>query len=673
MAYKIKDIYPSQVDTNDVGFPDGKPRNIQGGIQGTGTPFEEKLFQDYEGARQALFAEAGIDPSGVVDRVGQSDFVDGLEIKTLITILEQWGYNYKGRFSKGFTYSQEKDVGIDADGNSWIYVGAGAPNKVVTAGTAPSVGAGYEKVTFNAASGVVFNDGSSVQDFKNSSTITRNSQYKGSIYPTDGGETHAGDIVPEGTSEIVISGGVFLDPTQVWLIAKDKSFSFARGEITSLNLSVKPYDCTIGGKDYFICNSLQKEINAYTFWAAGDGIVDDSESLIAMASLGLLALKDGDYRLSKTVQMTGLRGQVLATRGARIMWYGGVSDTPLMLGDGSSVTQEFDVNQLYIRDMSALGAVNGMLKLNKCARSNFRNVSLVVSPASTTSIGLVINNSYLNNFYNLFTFGPSVGIRFEANSVANYFYGFTGETNGKASVWVPANTGAVVGNKFYGGTSENNIHSEIHGSEGTSYGILVEWPTTGLEFIGFYFERNDRHMLVKHTAAGNFPITMEYCRFFNAINGSSVLVEAPTTLNIKNSIYDSKDMVNVNYAGARYHGEGNRTDDTSLDEVVVLGGGVYVKEGISGDGYKTIVATGGLKVNGITALTGGKGRSVVEGNSSLTISFTQALSSPPSVFTQIVGGGQRDYPIRVSAPTVSSATLFNDNSTTTTVDWLYVV
>ena len=79
MAYKIKDIYPSQVDTNDVGFPDGKPRNIQGGIQGTGTPFEEKLFQDYEGARQALFAEAGVVPSGLVDKVGTSDFVSALK------------------------------------------------------------------------------------------------------------------------------------------------------------------------------------------------------------------------------------------------------------------------------------------------------------------------------------------------------------------------------------------------------------------------------------------------------------------------------------------------------------------------------------------------------------------------------------------------------------------
>ena len=79
MAYKIKDIYPSQTTTGDAGWPDGKPRNIQGGVQGTGTPFEEKLFQDYEGGRQALFDEAGIEPSGQADRVGASDFVGALK------------------------------------------------------------------------------------------------------------------------------------------------------------------------------------------------------------------------------------------------------------------------------------------------------------------------------------------------------------------------------------------------------------------------------------------------------------------------------------------------------------------------------------------------------------------------------------------------------------------
>ncbi|AKO61093.1 hypothetical protein AXI76_gp192 [Pseudoalteromonas phage H101] len=182
MAYKIKDIYPSQTTTGDAGWPDGKPRNIQGGVQGTGTPFEEKLFQDYEGARQALFDEAGIEPSGQADRVGQSDFVGALGIKNAKYLLEQWGYNYKGRFSKGFTYSAEGDVGLDDQGDVWAYIGAGAPNKVVTAGTVPST-PDYKKVTFSEAQNVTLSTGQSVQAFSDSFAL------KIFQSPTDGGLT----------------------------------------------------------------------------------------------------------------------------------------------------------------------------------------------------------------------------------------------------------------------------------------------------------------------------------------------------------------------------------------------------------------------------------------------------------------------------------------------------
>lgn len=77
--------------------------------------------------------------------------------------------NY-GFFEEGFTYSVEGDIGIDAAGNSWIYVGAGAPNKIVTAGTVPSAPE-YDQVTFNAASGVILDDGSSVQDFRDATML----------------------------------------------------------------------------------------------------------------------------------------------------------------------------------------------------------------------------------------------------------------------------------------------------------------------------------------------------------------------------------------------------------------------------------------------------------------------------------------------------------------------
>lgn len=84
---------------------------------------------------------------------------------TIIELNKSRGFRVVGTFSDGFTYELFNDVGIDADGNSWIYVGAGAPNKVVAAGTVPSVGAGYEQVTFNAASGILDSRGTNVQDY----------------------------------------------------------------------------------------------------------------------------------------------------------------------------------------------------------------------------------------------------------------------------------------------------------------------------------------------------------------------------------------------------------------------------------------------------------------------------------------------------------------------------
>ena len=58
------------------------------------------------------------------------------------------GFRVVGTFADGFTYELFNDVGIDVNGDSWIYVGAGAPDKVVSAGTVPS-SPDYQQVTYN--------------------------------------------------------------------------------------------------------------------------------------------------------------------------------------------------------------------------------------------------------------------------------------------------------------------------------------------------------------------------------------------------------------------------------------------------------------------------------------------------------------------------------------------
>lgn len=72
----------------------------------------------------------------------------------LLEINKSRGYRVVGTFATGFEYELFNDVGIDASGNSWIYVGTGAPVKTVTAGTVPSA-PDYQQVTFNSIDGVV--------------------------------------------------------------------------------------------------------------------------------------------------------------------------------------------------------------------------------------------------------------------------------------------------------------------------------------------------------------------------------------------------------------------------------------------------------------------------------------------------------------------------------------
>lgn len=72
----------------------------------------------------------------------------------LLEINKSRGYRVVGTFAAGFDYELFNDVGIDVSGNSWIYVGAGAPAKTVTAGTVPSA-PDYQQVTYNSIDGVV--------------------------------------------------------------------------------------------------------------------------------------------------------------------------------------------------------------------------------------------------------------------------------------------------------------------------------------------------------------------------------------------------------------------------------------------------------------------------------------------------------------------------------------
>ncbi len=175
MALKIFEKFSPRANPADADYPYGSIKNESVPGAKDGTPLDASWGNDMGGFTDALLDEAGIVPSGTPDTAIASQRLDAVKtvssLQAAILLIEQWGYTYKGTFAKGFTYSQVGDAGVDSDFNVWIYVGAGAPNKVVTAGTVPSA-PDYEQVTFNSASAVINDNGGNVQGFINETGLS---------------------------------------------------------------------------------------------------------------------------------------------------------------------------------------------------------------------------------------------------------------------------------------------------------------------------------------------------------------------------------------------------------------------------------------------------------------------------------------------------------------------
>ncbi|ASU03298.1 hypothetical protein [Pseudoalteromonas phage J2-1] len=79
MAIQIKNTYSGRTDNTDTNYPYGKGRNVVGGVEGTGTPFEAQWYNNLEGFLQGLLLEAGITPDGQVDNANSSQLVEAVK------------------------------------------------------------------------------------------------------------------------------------------------------------------------------------------------------------------------------------------------------------------------------------------------------------------------------------------------------------------------------------------------------------------------------------------------------------------------------------------------------------------------------------------------------------------------------------------------------------------
>lgn len=81
MAVNYITSFPSKIDNSDlVGYPFGKARNVTVFGDGTGTPWNQTVVNDIFGYQAAILTEAGLTPTNVPDKVGASQYLEGSKI-----------------------------------------------------------------------------------------------------------------------------------------------------------------------------------------------------------------------------------------------------------------------------------------------------------------------------------------------------------------------------------------------------------------------------------------------------------------------------------------------------------------------------------------------------------------------------------------------------------------
>jgi hypothetical protein len=117
MAIIPSSRYPGQTGAPSAAYPQGSAQNISSPGDGTGTPWEADLVNDWFGFFQSLLDGAGITPSGVPDQVGASDYYNA--VGTLVgtgPYSTDGGTTFRDNFDRWNDFVNVKDYGATGDG-----------------------------------------------------------------------------------------------------------------------------------------------------------------------------------------------------------------------------------------------------------------------------------------------------------------------------------------------------------------------------------------------------------------------------------------------------------------------------------------------------------------------------------------------------------------------------
>jgi len=149
MAIDLSVVYPGQVDTGDPGYPYGKARNQSVVGDGTGTPMEKSLVQDFTGFLQSLLVAGRTTPNGTPDAVGASQYLDALKKLLQPLAVLSWDQPMK--------MSVQNILPVEPASNQAVTI---APNindlAVDTLVASPDGGNTWGPVTLASPTGVIF-------------------------------------------------------------------------------------------------------------------------------------------------------------------------------------------------------------------------------------------------------------------------------------------------------------------------------------------------------------------------------------------------------------------------------------------------------------------------------------------------------------------------------------